>query len=171
MESGSSSRSSTELRVGIVGRPHGTEGAFVVAEPTERLELLEPGRTVTVAGKTVTVEWRRGTPARPLLKLEWEGGRTAAAELRGQPITVPRSAIKLAGDEFLVDDLVGCEAFDGDLPLGRVRDVLLLPSADVLDVESEAGEQLLVPLLRDAVRSVDVSRGRVDIDTGFLDAD
>jgi 16S rRNA processing protein RimM len=171
MESGSSSRSSTDLRVGTVGRPHGNEGAFVVAQPTERLELLGPGRTVTVGGKTVTVAWRRGTPARPLLKLEWEGGRAAADELRGQPITVPRSAITLAEGEFLVDDLVGCAAFDGARRLGRVRDVLLMPSADVLEVEREGEEALLVPLLRDAVRSVDLGSGRVDIDTSFLYAD
>jgi 16S rRNA processing protein RimM len=151
-----------------VGRPHGNEGAFVVSHPTERLDLLEPGRTVTVAGKTVTVAWRRGTLSRPLLKLDWEGGRTAAEQLRGAPITVPRSAIRLAEDEFLVDDLVGCEVFDGTRPLGCVRDVLLLPSADVLEVEREGEESLLVPLVRDAVRSVDLRARRVDIDTGFL---
>src|SRR6266576_1810544 len=91
MESGSSSRSSTELRIGTVGRPHGTEGAFVVVEPTE--------------------------------------------QLRGQAITVPRAALgTLDEGEFLVDDLIGCDAFDGARRIGRVTDVLPMPSADVLEI-------------------------------------
>src|SRR5205807_7171090 len=171
MESGSSSRSSTEVvRIGIVGRPHGKEGAFVVVEPTERLELLEPGRKVTVGGRELAVAWRKGTPERPLLKLDGAGGRDAAEELRGEPITVPRGELPpLAQGEFLVDDLTGCEAFDGRRRIGRVRDVLLLPSADLLEIERDEGEPLLVPLVSDAVRSVDVAAGRVDIDTGYLD--
>ena len=168
MESGSSSKSSTEasLRIGTVGRAHGTEGAFVVKQPTERLELLEPGRTITVAGRELIVESRRGTPAHPLLKLEGVDGR----DLRGEPITVPRSALGALGEgEFLVDDLTGCEAFDGTRRIGRVRDVLLMPSADLLEIEREGAEALLVPLVGDAVRSVDVDAGRIEIDATFID--
>jgi 16S rRNA processing protein RimM len=153
----------------VVGRPHGTEGAFVVAEPTERLELLDPGRIVTLAGRTLTVAWRKGTGERPILKLDWEAGRETVGELRGEPITVPRSAIALSTGEFLVDDLVGCEVFDGPRRVGRVRDVLLLPSADLLEVERAGGDDLLVPLVGDAVRSVDVESRCVEVDTSFLD--
>jgi 16S rRNA processing protein RimM len=155
-----------------VGRPHGNEGAFVVVEPTERLELLGPGRTVSIAGRELAVEWRKGTPARPLLKLDGLGGRGNIEELRGQSITVPRAALgPLAEGEFLVDDLVGCDAYDGTRRIGRVRDVLLLPSADLLEVERDGEEPLLVPLVRDAVRSVDLEARRVEIDATFVDAD
>jgi 16S rRNA processing protein RimM len=155
-----------------VGRPHGNDGAFVVGEPTERLELLEQGRTVSVAGRERAIEWRKGTPQRPLLKLAGPQGRGDVEELRGQAITVPRAALGvLAEDEFLVDDLVGCEAYDGPRRIGRVRDVLLMPSADLLEVERDGEEPLLVPLVRDAVRSVDLEARRVDIDSAFVDAD
>jgi 16S rRNA processing protein RimM len=172
MEGESSSRSSTEgdLRVGVVGRPHGREGAFVVADPTERIELLDPARTVSVAGSEWTVEWRRGTRARPLLKLEGADGRDAVNSLRGQPITVPRAALgPLEKGEFLVRDLIGADVMDGDRRIGWVRDVLPMPSADVLEVERPGRQQLLVPLVGDAVRSVDVNGRRVDIDAAFLD--
>jgi 16S rRNA processing protein RimM len=161
-----------DLRIGIVGRPHGNEGAFVVVEATERLELLEPGRTITVGDRQLDVAWRKGTAERPLLKLDGANGRAAAQELRGQPITVPRSAVGPLGEgEFLVDDLVGCEAYDGRQRIGIVRDVLLLPSADVLEVEREGEEPLLVPLVGDAIRSIDTEQRRVEIDRAFLDAD
>ena len=151
-----------------MGRPHGREGGFVVTEPTERLELLDPGRTVTVGGDELTVEWRKGTASHPLLKLEGVDGR----EVRGEAITVPRAAIgELDSGEFLIDDLTGCEAFDASRRIGRVRDVLLMPSADLLEIEREGAEPLLVPLVADAVRSVDVEARRIEIDAAFLDAD
>jgi 16S rRNA processing protein RimM len=136
-----------------------------VLEPTERLNLLDAGREVVVDGRRFVVEWRRGTAKRPLVKLEEADGR----ELRGEAITVPRSALGALGeDEFLVDDLLGAEVFDGSDRLGRVRDVLLLPAADVLEVEREGGDPLLVPLVGDAVRSIDVEARRIDVDRGFL---
>jgi ribosomal 30S subunit maturation factor RimM len=50
-----------------------------------------------------------------------------------------------------------------------VSDVLLLPSADTLEVERPGGESLLVPLVEDAVRSVDTAGARIDVDMGFLE--
>jgi 16S rRNA processing protein RimM len=152
-----------------VGRPHGKEGGFVVNGPTERVDLLETGRQVVVGGRELTVEWRKGTAERPLVKL----AGADVAELRGLEMTVPRQAIGTLGEgEFLVADLVGCEAWDGPRRLGRVREVLLLPSVDVLEVERAEGEEpLLVPLVADAVRSVDVAARRIDVDSGFIHAD
>ena len=70
----------------------------------------------------------------------------------------------------MVTDLVGCEVVDGERRIGRVRDVLLLPSTDALEVERDGVEDLLVPLMGDAVQSVDVDGRRIDVNAGFLDA-
>jgi 16S rRNA processing protein RimM len=158
------------VRVGRVGRPHGLDGGFTVADPTERIELLDPGRFVVVGEREMTVVARRGTPEHPIVVLEGLEDRSAAEALRGEPIAVPRAALgALEEGEFLVDDLVGCEVVDGERLVGRVRDVLLLPSADALEVERPGEDPLLVPLVSDAVRSVDTARRRVDVDTGFLE--
>jgi 16S rRNA processing protein RimM len=142
-----------------------------VAEPTGRLELLDPGRTVLIGGRERTVISRKGTPDRPIVTLEHIATRDSMQALRGAAITVPRSAIRLAAGEFLVDDLIGCAVFDGERRVGSVRDVLLMPSADVIEVEREGRGDVLVPLIADAVRAIDVEAGRVDIDSSFLDAD
>lgn len=172
-ESGSSSRSSTDaLRIGWVGRPHGNEGAFAVSEPTDRLELLDAGRSVTVGGSEAKVEWRKGTAQRPLLKLEGADGRARAEELRGEAILVPRAALAPLGDgEYLADDLVGCRVVDGPATVGTVREVLVLPAADALEVEGAGGEQFIVPLVGDAVRSVDLATRSIDVDMGFVNVD
>ena len=144
----------------------------MVLEPTSRLELLGPGRTVDVAGRELAIASRKGTPDRPLVRFEGVEDREAAERLRGQAITVARSALgPLAEGEFLVDDLVGCEVFDGARRLGRVADVLAMPSADVLEVDRNSEDTLLVPLVADAVRSIEPEAGRIEIDVSFLDAD
>jgi 16S rRNA processing protein RimM len=53
--------------------------------------------------------------------------------------------------------------------VGTVRRLVPLPSCEALEVErSDGGEDLLVPLVRDAVREVDVAARRVEIDLSFL---
>jgi 16S rRNA processing protein RimM len=144
-----------------------------VAEPTSRLELLDAGRRVMVGGRELKVAWRKGTPERPLVKLEEADGRAGAEALRGEAIEVPRTEVgELPAGEFLVDDLVGCAVVDGARPIGTVRDVLLLPSADVLEVAAgDERDPLLVPLVGDAVRSVDLGAARIDVDMRFVSPD
>ncbi|MGZ4271252.1 MAG: hypothetical protein ACXVSX_18830, partial [Solirubrobacteraceae bacterium] len=57
---------------------------------------------------------------------------------------------------------------DGDLAVGRVTRLVALPSCEVLEVAREGAGDLLVPLVRDAVRSVDVRAAVIDVDLAFL---
>ncbi len=60
---------------------------------------------------------------------------------------------------------------DGDREVGTVRRMLELPSVEVLEVERPNGSELLVPMVGDAIRELDMEGRRVDIDLRFLDAD
>jgi 16S rRNA processing protein RimM len=65
--------------------------------------------------------------------------------------------------------LEGARVFDGEHELGVVRRLLALPSCECLEVERASGAgDLLVPLVRDAIRSVDVGAARIDVDLRFL---
>jgi 16S rRNA processing protein RimM len=151
-----------------VGRPHGLDGSFYVVEP--RLELLQPGLRVRVDRESRRILRRAGSDARPILSLEGCRGRQDAEALRGRPLRVARTEAPALGDEqWWVQALEGCEVRDGERAVGVVRGVRTLPSCDVLEVERPGGGELLVPLVRDAVRSVDVEARRVDVDLGFLE--
>jgi 16S rRNA processing protein RimM len=155
------------LRAGAVGRPHGLDGSFHVHHP--RAALLEAGATVYLDGEPVEIVRRAGTDARPLLRLAGCEDRAAAVALRGRELLAPREAAPpLEPDEWWAEDLEGCQVLDGDLTVGIVRRLLALPSCEVLEVEREGGEALLVPLISDAVRSVDIEHQRVDVDLAFL---
>ena len=60
---------------------------------------------------------------------------------------------------------------DGSKAVGIVRRMRELPSVEVLEVERPDGSELLVPMVGDAIRELDVAGRRVDVDLGFLDAD
>ena len=157
------------LSAGRVGRPHGLDGSFHVTRP--RGALLALGATVRVGDEEAEIVRRAGTDARPILRLAGYEDRGAAEALRGRDLLVHRTAAPVLGEEeWYAEDLEGCRVVDGEVVVGRVRRLLALPSCEALEVERDGGSELLVPLVRDAVRSVDVAVGVVDVDLRFLDA-
>ncbi len=155
----------SEVVAGRVGRPHGLDGSFYVLAPVPA--LLGRGRVVTVDGAAREIVRRAGTEDRPLVRLEGCEDRGAAAALGGVELRVARAeAPALGEDEWWATDLVGLRVVDGEREVGRVDALRALPSCEVLEVGD-----LLVPLVRDAVRSVDLERGVVDVDLRFLGAD
>jgi 16S rRNA processing protein RimM len=150
------------LVAGRVGRAHGLDGSFQVVEA--RAALLAAERVV-VGGSARGVVRRAGTDARPILRLEGVADRSAAEALRGAQLLVARAdAPALAEDEWYAEDLEGCVVADGDRELGRVRRLVALPSCEALEVDDD----VLVPLVADAVRGVDLERRRIDVDAAFL---
>ena len=164
----SSSTSSTDwLVAGRVGRPHGLDGSFHVQEP--RAELLARGANVTIAGSVREIVRRAGTDARPIVAVVGCSDRTGAEALRGESLLVARvAAPALDEDEFYAEELEGCRVHDGGVEVGVVRRLLALPSCEVLEVARDGGGDLLVPLIRDAVREVDPAGRRIEVDLAFL---
>jgi 16S rRNA processing protein RimM len=156
-----------DVVAGRVGRPHGLDGAFHVTLAVPG--LLARGLAVRVGDRTAEIVAVRGTTERPLIRLAGVEDRTAAEALRGAELLVPRAeAPALEEDEWYAADLVGCRVVDGPVEVGEVRALVALPSCEALEVDRPAGAPLLVPLVRDAVRSVDVEAGRIDVDLVFL---
>jgi 16S rRNA processing protein RimM len=162
-----SSTTDSWLSAGAVGTPHGLDGSFHVTRP--RAELLILGATVIVAGQPREIVRRAGTDARPIVRLDGSVDRTDAEQLRGEQLLRAREeAPALEPDEWWAEDLEGCAVRDGDRPVGTVTRLLALPSCEVLEVARPQAADLLVPLVRDAVRSVDIGQRTIDVDLAFL---
>jgi 16S rRNA processing protein RimM len=142
---------------GRVGRPHGLDGSFHVSRASSDLEGAE---SVVVAGRALLIERRAGTPERPIIRLEGCSTRDDAEALRGADLLVPAA---LEEDEYWARDLVGCRVVDGDREVGVVARMVALPSCEALEVGS-----LLIPMVRDAIRSIDVEARRIDVDMEFV---
>ena len=155
------------LEAGRVGRPHGLDGSFHVTRPDSR--LLAGLDEIYVNGDPVRIERRAGTDERPILRLVGHAGRAAAEALRGAPLAVsPDRAPPLEPGEYWAHELAGCAVWDGEPRVGDVRRMLPLPSCEALEVARADGGDLLVPMVRDAVRAVDVGARRIDVDLAFL---
>jgi 16S rRNA processing protein RimM len=159
------------LHAGRVGSAHGLDGSFHVTRPTA--DLLQHGAAVTISGTERRIERRAGHDGRVIIRVSGCTDREGADRLRGEDITVHRSAApRLGQDEWWAHDLEGCAVVDGETPVGTVKELLGLPSCEVLTVNRiGGGDDLLVPLISDAVRSVDIERKRIDIDRAFLGED
>jgi 16S rRNA processing protein RimM len=151
------------LNAGRVGRPHGLDGSFHVTRP--RGVLLKLGGALRIGSDVHEIVRRAGTEDRPILRLRGIDDRAAAEALRGADLLVQRSdAPALPAGEYWAEDLEGCAVLTRDgRELGVVERLRPLPSCDALEVGD-----LLVPMVRDAVLSVDVGARRIVVDAGFL---
>ena len=159
------------LRAGRVGRPHGLDGSFHVVDVNAG--LLGAVDSLTVDGREREIVRRAGTVSRPILRLQGSEDRESAEAIRGRELLVPRDAAPdLDDDEWWAEDLIGCAVHDGARGVGTVRRMLELPSCEVLEVAREGGGgDLLVPLVTDAVRAVDIDARMIDVDLQFLGED
>jgi 16S rRNA processing protein RimM len=148
----------TQVSAGRVGRPHGLDGSFYVNGPKQP---LAEGTVIRVAGADRLVERRAGTDERPIVRLEGISDRDAAAALLGEQLLLDLEDEPLEEGEYIVSDLVGC-TIEG---LGVVTGVIPGPSCDVLEVGVDG---VLVPLVSDAVKRIDIEGRLIEVDRGFL---
>ena len=101
-------------------------------------------------------------------------GRGEASELRGRLIMVDsRQLEQLPEGEYYEYQLVGCRVEGGDgREIGTVREIWSTGASDVLVVESDEGEERLIPTGGDFLREVDVEGRRIVIEVipGLLDS-
>lgn len=151
---------SAEVPIGRVGRPHGLDGAFVVEDASDDERRWEIGARLFVEGSPARVELhRRVGGGRHAIRLDRpvERGATLSVPLTDLPPPDPES--------YYAFQLLGLTAVeDGGRELGRVVEVH--PGVANDNVELEDGR--LVPLIEDAIRAIDLERGRVVVTPGFL---
>ncbi len=142
----------TELTAGRVGRSHGRDGSFYVEGPSADLSV---GSHVLLGGRDYEIVRCDGTDDRPLIRL---AGLDDPRAVHGELLLVEG---EVEEDEYLVADLVGCEVPG----LGYVERVLDAPSCALLEVGTDG---VLVPLVGDAVKNVDLERRIIEVDLAFL---
>lgn len=131
-------------------------------------QLIEIGR-VAMRRSDGTESAIRVEAARPkkegwILQLTGVRDRDDAEALRGAVLLATREQLPEPGeDEWFVADLIGLEVVtdDGET-LGTVAEVLTLPANDVLVVRGARGEVLL-PLIDDVVKRIDLSGSRMEV--------
>jgi 16S rRNA processing protein RimM len=103
---------------------------------------------------------KRGSGGRPVIRLDRDVARGTELSVRRDELPPP------AEGEFYAVDLVGLGVEDETgRSLGRVAEVTPGVANDVLALDSG----LLLPMVAECVREVDLERGRILIAAGFSD--
>ena len=148
------------VRIGRVGRPHGIDGAFFVELPSADTRWWKTGATFLAGGKPVAVVAHRTSSGRPVIKVE-------PPVERGAVLEVEREQLPPTGDdEYYAFQLVGLEVVEENgRSLGTVKAVTPGVANDVLELDSG----ILLPMVEDCVRQVDLERGRIVVAEGFAE--
>ena len=157
-----------DLRIGRVLKAHGVRGSVRVESLTDFPDRFSPGTRVTVAGRRLTIARSDHSDGSLLLSFAEIRDREEAATLRGSYLTVPLGEARpLAADRFYHFQLVGLAVIDqgSRRNLGIVAEVLEYPANDVLRVTQDDRERL-VPMVSNAVVSIDLKAGTITVNLG-----
>lgn len=150
--------------VGEIAKAHGVRGEVVVAVRSDNPERFAGGAVVYLEdGRPLTVESSRPHASRLLVRFEGVADRTAAEGLRGATLLVPISMLpELAEGEYWPHELEGCKVVtESGRVLGRIVDVVANPANDLWVTLDDAGNETLVPAIRNVVVEVDIGAKRV----------
>ncbi len=141
----------TLVPIGRVGRPHGLDGAFVVEDASDDERRWRVGETVLVGGEPATIEVvRRVGGGRRAIRLDRPVERGAQLAVRVSELPA------LEPDSYYAFQLVGLEVVDeADERFGHVVEVHPGVANDNLELD----DGTLVPLIEDAVRTIDLAAG------------
>jgi 16S rRNA processing protein RimM len=147
------------VTVGRVGKSHGLAGAFIVEDASADPKRFSIGAELIAGGASVRVIESRYARGRPVIRLDRRLERGTALE-------VPRESLPTVGeDEYYVFQLVGLDVEEEGRLLGRVTHVAPGVANDVLELDSG----LLLPMVEDCIREVDVAGGRILVAPGYAD--
>jgi ribosomal 30S subunit maturation factor RimM len=148
------------VQVGRVGRPHGTDGAFVVEQASEDEARWHIGASVIVDGEPATVTLaRRVGGGRRAIRLDRAVPRGAVLSVRLRDLPAPKQ------DSYYAFQLVGLAVEDDG---GHAVGVVTAVHPGVANDNLELDDGRLVPLIEDAIGEIDVEGGTIVVAEAFL---
>ena len=139
------------IQLGIVGKPHGLNGAFFVSQRDEELpelKTLHIGPSADKA-KTFTIKGTRWQSERPVLMCSEICTREAAEAICHQIIWADRDAMEIdEEEEYFWSDVIGKKVNDsGGVYFGKVTDVVNYGASDIVTIVDDKGRTAEIPFV------------------------
>lgn len=157
------------VSVGKILNFHGVQGEAKLGYSKNREDFLSHLKEVFVQlnGEYIKLEISklRFTPKCGIIKFKGIDTLNDILEYKNQLIFVTEDVARdfLEEDEFLIDELVGLDVFDGEKKVGSVVGVSNNGASDLLSVKNLDKKICLVPFVKAIVLSVDIKNRKIQI--------
>ena len=157
------------VSIGKILNFHGVQGEAKLGYSKNREEFLSNLKIVYVSKngeyKPLEISNVRFTPKCGIIKFKGINSLNDILEYKNQLLFVEEGTVRefLEEDEFLIDELVGLDVYDGDKKVGAVVGVSNNGASDLLSVKTLSKKISLIPFVKAIVLSVDIKSRRIQI--------
>jgi len=157
------------LEIGTIVGAHGIHGEVRVNPACDSPEFFAGFDTLyfdPVGQMPVRVVQARAHKNVALLRLEGVDTLEAAQALRSKRLFFRRTDARLEEGRCFIAELLGCAVLDAQDPAlryGVISDVSQTGANDVWHIRTDGGREILIPVIDDVVKRVDIEAGRVEI--------
>ena len=165
------------LEAGKIVSTHGIKGEVKVLPWADSPEFLTRFRTFYLVGASVARPYGEGRPMAAPTALAVESARVQktcvlikfkgidtvenAQKLRDKVISIARDDPRIPAGTVFQADLVGMPVRADGREIGKIAEILSMPSSDVWVVKGE--EEYMIPNVKAFVPEIDLSLGYVDV--------
>ena len=157
------------LQVGVITQTHGVRGEVKVFPTTDDVNRFKKLKQVILdTGKeTMSLEIQSVKFFKQFVILKFKGidNINDIEKYKRCSLYVTREhAVPLEEDEYFIADMIGMEVCteDGNI-FGTLKDVIETGANDVYMIESAEHGEVLVPAIKECIRSVDIEKGQMMI--------
>ena len=157
------------VSVGKILNFHGVHGEAKLGYSQNREVFLSQLKEVFIQDgdvyKKLFISRIRFTPKCGIIKFEGIDTLNDIIEYKNKLIFVEESTARefLEDDEYLIDELVGLDVYDGNNKVGAVVGVSNNGASDLLSVKTNSKNISLIPFVKAIVLSVDIKNRRIQI--------
>lgn len=155
------------FEIGQIVNTNGLKGVLKVKPFTDDLKEFESFKSIYIQKKSELVEFKIEkvwyVKNMVLLKLQGIDDIDEAEKYRNLYLKVERKALpKLPENSYYITDLIGCDVIteDGE-DLGKIDDIFSTGSNDVYVVKDELGKQILLPAIKEVIKTVDIPNRKI----------
>lgn len=167
------------MEIGTITGTHGVRGELRVHPACDSPDFFRGFAVLyfdPAGQRPVRVIQARAHKNMALLQLEGVESYEAAQALKNQPLFFRRSDVQLEEGRYFISELLGCEVYDANetgLHYGQLCDVSQPGANDVWHIRTAQGREVLIPVIDDVVKHVDIAAKRVEITMlpGLMDGD
>lgn len=148
--------------IGYICDTHGIKGELKIKSKFDRKDkVFKPGFTLYLGQKKEEqiISTYRFHKIYDMVLFEGYNNINQVLDYIGTDVYVKRSDLNLIDDDYLIQDLIGLDVFEGEENIGKVTDIMYNNSNTLLVISGV--KEFFIPLKSTYVKKVDVKNNKV----------